>query len=157
MEGAVSTRSAVKPPSGALSVKTDSNGRMKMPVRMAEYWGQLEDKRIFATVLNGMGRMYFNGSWERNLDLLKAWPKRRKALALAGGSSGQDLDVDETRRVTLPPVMRKELGLDNQQLYIQFHDDVALIYTEEMFGPAVAAAKQEVAEFYGEAEELGFV
>lgn len=157
MEDAAPTRHSPKPPSGVLSVKADGNGRIKLPVRMAEYWSQLDDKRIFATVLDGMGRMYFNGSWERNLDLLKAWPKKRKKMAFLGGSSGQDLDVDEMRRVTLPAVMRKELGLDNQQLHIQFYDDVAMIYTDAQFNAEVAAAKQELEGFFDEAEELGFV
>lgn len=140
-----------------MSVKLDGNGRMKLPARMVEFWSQLEDKRIFATVLNGMGRMYLNGSWERNLDLLKPWPKKRKAMALIAGMYGQDVEVDELRRLTLPPMMRKELGLDNQQVFIQFHDDVAMIYTEAQFAAQTAAAQEEVEGFFGEAEELGFI
>ena len=157
MESATTNRPSVKPPNGVMSAKVDANGRVKLPARFVEYWSQLEDKRIFATLLNGMARMYLNGSWERNLDLLKPWPAKRKAMALVAGMYGQDLEVDEMRRVTLPPLMRKELGLENQQIHIQFHDDVAMMYTDAQFAEQTAAARMVVDEWFGEAEALGFV
>ena len=118
MESATTNRPSVKPPNGVMSAKVDANGRVKLPARFVEYWSQLEDKRIFATLLNGMARMYLNGSWERNLDLLKPWPAKRKAMALVAGMYGQDLEVDEMRRGGWAPPVRKGVGVGEQHNYI---------------------------------------
>lgn len=150
-------RTAVANPRGFISVKVDGNGRIKLPARFLEYLAQLTDKRIYATLINGMARLYMNGAWERNLELLKPWPKKRRALDMVAARYGQDLEVDDAGRITLPQALRKKLQLENQQIYFLFYDDVALIYTEPQYETATAAAEQEVADFLGEAEDLGFV
>lgn len=150
-------RTVVPNPRGAMSIKVDGNGRIKLPARFLEYLAQLTDKRIYATLINDSARLYMNGSWERNLDLLKPWPRKRRALDMVAARYGQDLELDDAGRITLPQALRKKLNLENQQIYFVFHDDVALIYTEAQYESAMAAAEQELAGFLDEAEDLGFV
>ncbi|HRJ19261.1 MAG TPA: hypothetical protein PLF84_09455 [Bryobacteraceae bacterium] len=118
---------------------------------------QLPSKRMYITQINGMARIYMNGSWERTLDQFMLEPKKRKALELVAAKYGEDVEVDKTGKITLPQALRRELELEGETIQMLFDRDVARIYNTVQHDKATEAAEAFVSEFIEEAEEFGLI
>lgn len=127
------TRTPLRAPLGFHPVKIDGAGRLKLPAKYLEYLQGLENHHLFATEYRGMARIFTNGSWERNLSKLDSDPGLKKRFAFRAESIGGDLDIDKEGRVTLPQLLRKELGLENEAVQIRFYEDVISIYSQEQY------------------------
>lgn len=135
----------------------DGAGRLKLPAKVLEVLGRLAEKTLFVTKLKGMARIYTNGSWERNLDKLNGLPQLRKSMAIEADRYGADVELDPQGRITLPQAMRKEMGLEDEQVYLRFYEDVIFVYTQGQYAAEVDAAAKVVSEGMEQAEALGFV
>lgn len=155
MNQSAPTRVDVENPRGFLSARVDANGRIKLPARFIEYLEELPSKRMYITQINGMARIYMNGSWERTLDQFTLEPKKRKALELVAAKYGEDVEADKTGKITLPQALRRELKLEGEMIQMLFDRDVARIYSTAQHDAATEAAEAYVAGFIGEAEDLG--
>lgn len=144
-------------PRGFHPAKVDAAGRLKMPARVLEYLNRLADKGLFVTKLFGMARIYTNGSWEANLDKLSSDPGLQAAVALDADRFGADAELDPQGRLTLPQTLRKTLGVEDQTVYLRFHYDVVLVYTQEQYDAEGNEAGQKVETEKAKVKALGFV
>lgn len=144
-------------PRGFMDVRVDANGRIKLPARFLEYLEQLTSKRMYITMLNGMARIYMNGSWERTLDGFANEPKKRKALTLAAARYGEDVTLDKAGKITLPQDLRKELKIEGEQIHLLFDKDKVTVYTEAQYKAATSGADEYLSGFIAEADASGSI
>lgn len=143
-------------PRGFHSARVDAAGRLKLPAKYQEYLKALIDKTLFATMYEGMARIYSNGSFERNLELLADQPALLETMAKFGDMFGADVDLDPQGRITIPQTLRKLLGLEDQSVYLRFDGDVISIYSEEQYKAEQARLLAEIEESLKEAKAKGF-
>lgn len=144
-------------PRGFHPAKVDGAGRLKMPARVLEYLNRLADKGLFVTKLYGMTRIYTNGAWESNLAKLAAEPELQAAVALEADRFGADAELDPQGRLTLPQTLRKAMGIEDQTVYLRFHYDVVLVYSQEQYDAAGVEAGDLAEAEKAKVKALGFV
>ncbi len=127
------TSVTLRNPRGFHAAKVDAAGRLKLPAKYQEYLRMLADHSLFATKYESMARIYSNGSYERNLQKLADTPEVQAAVARYGDILGCDVELDPQGRVTLPQNLRKQLKLEDQQVYLRFDDDLITIYSQEQY------------------------
>lgn len=158
MAQVVSAEAPLRNPRGFHAAKVDSAGRLKLPSAVLNHLVRLHDRNLFVTKLRGTARIYTNGSWERNLDKLSSKPAVRAAVATEADRYGADVETDPQNRITLPQLLRKEMGLEDQTLHLRFYDDVVMLYTQAQYEEETRKSEAFLVEQgYREAEELGFV
>lgn len=143
-------------PRGFHSARVDAAGRLKLPAKYQEYLKALIDKTLFATVYEGMARIYCNGSFERNLDLLADNPALLETMAKFGDMFGSDVDLDPQGRITLPQQLRKLLGLEDRSVYLRYDGDIISIYSEEQYKAEQDRLMAEIEESLKAAKAKGF-
>ena len=158
MEKLMTSEVPLRNPRTFIGAKVDSAGRVKLPAKVLEFLSRLADKNLFVTRLKGMARIYTNGSWERNLNLLNHLPAVRKAMATEADKYGVEAELDPQGRITLPQLLRKEMGLEDKSIYMRFDADVVFIYTQEQYEAETNKARAELeAGGYEQADKAGFI
>ncbi|WP_321472449.1 hypothetical protein [uncultured Paludibaculum sp.] len=143
-------------PRGFVNARVDAAGRLKLPAKYQEFLKALSDRNLFATMYEGMARIYSNGSFERNLSLLADQPDLYETMAKFGDMFGSDVDVDPQGRITIPQNLRKLLGLENTSVYLRFDDDVISVYSEGQYQVEEARLQAKIAEALQAAKAKGF-
>lgn len=136
------SQSRLRAPLGFQACKIDGAGRLKLPAKYLQYLSELPDKYLFLTEYEGKARIFTNGSWERTIARIADKDLRRRFTFIAE-SKGSDIDCDPQGRVTLPPVLRKELKLEDTTVQMRFWEDVITIFTQEQYAAELGAALQK--------------
>jgi DNA-binding transcriptional regulator/RsmH inhibitor MraZ len=143
-------------PIGWFSAKVDPTGRVKLPARFQEYLRALEDKVLFMTEFDGLGKIYTNGSWSRNVNKLSPDPDFRKRFKRLHESRGGELEMDPQGRVTLPLPLRQQMGWEDNQVWLRFDDDIISVYTEDQKRLEIESAQAVASTDMLRARALGF-
>lgn len=147
---------AAQAPIGWFSAKVDPTGRVKLPSRFQEYLRGLEDKVLFMTEIGGLGKIYTNGSWSRNVNALSSDPDFRRRFLMLYEDKGGELEMDPQGRVTLPVPLRQEMGWENAQIWLRFDEDIVTVFTEEQKQREIEAARAQAPADMLRAKALGF-
>lgn len=151
--------SPVEPPRGVLSTRVDEKGRVKLPAAIAQYLADSGEKKVFVTTLDlSTVRIYPISSWRQTEAMLEQAgddTEARNDVAFVAYHYGADADVDPQSRVLVPTNLRRELNLENEQVYLRcFKQRIDLIP-----GPAyermLAEAKTSLAEKLKALEKQG--
>lgn len=96
----------------------DDRGRVKLPVRFQQYLAGLPEKTLYVTSLDRkIAQIYPISVWRQNENFLstdRSNPKRNKKIAFNAGDLGVETEMDAQGRITFPPELRRELGLEEQ-------------------------------------------
>ncbi len=96
----------------------DDRGRVKLPVRFQQYLAGLPEKTLYVTSLDRkIAQIYPISVWRQNENFLStdcSNPKRNKKIAFNAGDLGVETEMDAQGRITFPPELRRELGLEEQ-------------------------------------------
>jgi DNA-binding transcriptional regulator/RsmH inhibitor MraZ len=124
-------------PLGLFTVSIDSNGRMKLPVKIKEFLDKFSEKTFFCTSLDGrIGLIYPIPVWDKYHQFLDSAEDRARARRVKFRAQvlGAEADVDSQGRITLPPQLRAELKLQSQQdLRLVVDRGVVQILTQSVY------------------------
>ena len=137
------------PPNGLFSAKVDAKGRLAVPSEFQEYLTKLHAKRLFVTSLDRTtARIYTMPVWmetkRRLLATTGPTKKAAKDVLFMANLMGEDMEIDSTGRLLLPTNLRRDLGMENAQVWLDAADGYLNVYNQTYF----AARKESVAENY---------
>src|SRR6476660_6795768 len=102
--------------------RVDDKGRLKLPVAFQNFVAGLPEKKLFVTSLDRrIGQIYPIKVWRDNKDFLYEYrdnPKAARRITFNAQDLGADTEMDNQGRVLLPPEMRRELGIENQNVRV---------------------------------------
>src|SRR5436190_5957643 len=114
--------------------RVDDKGRLKLPVGFQQYVSGLPEKKLFVTSLDRrIGQIYPIRIWRRNKDFLYEYrdnPKAAKNISFNAQDLGADSEMDNQGRILLPPEMRRELGIENQNVRLMSYKGHIQILSE---------------------------
>jgi MraZ protein len=98
--------------------RLDEKGRIKMPVPFQQYFAGLPEKKLFVTSLDRrIAQIYPMEVWRQNekfFDTYRDNPKLAKKIAFNAADLGIEAEMDSQGRITFPPELRRELGMEDQ-------------------------------------------
>jgi MraZ protein len=123
-----------RPPLGIYTSRCDDKGRVRLPREFEEYLKTLPDQEFFITTLDGrIGRIYPISVWMENERILAEDtedPEAAEDIAFMAHHWGSVSTVDGQGRVLAPPDLRRELGIENDKVYLRFYNGAIDIYSE---------------------------
>jgi len=153
----------VEPPLGAYSAHVDEKGRLKLPVTFKEYLESLVDGRLFVTTTDKrIAKLYPISLWKENLkrlaDLAIENPPLAKSMSLTARHYGEDGRVDSGGRVMLPTNLRRLLGLEGQEVWMDAAPEGCInIYSKAEYEAQLRTAEGLLDEANVAAARKGFV
>ncbi|HYL74788.1 MAG TPA: hypothetical protein VEU96_11325 [Bryobacteraceae bacterium] len=153
----------VEPPLGAYSARVDEKGRLNVPVNLKEYLKSLEDGRLFVTTTDKrIAKLYPISVWKENLKRLAELglenPVLAKSLSITARHYGDDAAVDPAGRVMLPTTLRKFLGLEGQEVWLDSTPEGCInIYSKAEYDSQLKQAEANLEEANLAAARKGFV
>ena len=151
----------VEPPRGFFSAHVDDKGRLKLPVNFQTYLNAIDDTGVFVTSIDGrIARIYPNSVWNGNVKILEELntqdPAAADAIGFMANHYGADGKVDPQGRVTLPTDLRRELGLENQEVRLDCSQGGVSIYSMTEYEARKRDAEANMAENLRAAKLKGF-
>ncbi|MBX9603769.1 MAG: hypothetical protein K2X35_22370 [Bryobacteraceae bacterium] len=126
-----------EPPRGAFSARMDEKGRVKLPAAVQEYLESFGTKKVFITTLDvETARIYPISVWRSNeivLDGAVDDPEIAEDVSLIANLYGQDCEMDGQGRVLFPTNLRRELALEDAQIWLDTHQGVINVYSNATF------------------------
>lgn len=152
-----------EPPLGAYSAHVDEKGRLKVPVNLQEYIASLPDSRLFATTTDKrIARLYPILLWKENLkrlaELALENPLLAKSLSITARHYGDDAKVDQSGRVMIPTNLRRLLGIEGQEVWMDVTPEGCInLYSKAEYDAQLKTAEGHLDEANLAAARKGFV
>ncbi|HUA18125.1 MAG TPA: hypothetical protein VMB25_05225 [Bryobacteraceae bacterium] len=151
----------VEPPRGFFSAHVDDKGRLKLPVNFQTYLSAVDDTGIFVTSTDGrIAKIYPNSVWNGNLKVLEELnavePAAAEGIMFLANHYGADGKIDAQGRVTLPTDLRRELGLENQEVRVDCSQGGVNIYSKSEYEARKRQSEEKMAENLRAAKLKGF-
>jgi MraZ protein len=125
----------------------DAKGRLALPVNFRQFMG---DEKLYLTSLDTrIGRVYKLSVWKQNEKVLSEErdnPEWAEDLLHLANHYGADGEVDAQGRVLLPTTLRRELELEDQQVYLEFTQNAVSIYNDKIYKELQSRARANLAE-----------
>ncbi len=103
---------------GSSSTKIDAKGRLKIPYEFRSYIESKYGTTFYITSMNGQtARVYPYPVWEENAKIIEEKSTMSIAMekfAFLTSFYGKIVEMDSQGRVLLPPILRKEVGIDGE-------------------------------------------
>ena len=149
-----------EPPHSILQASIDDKGRLKLPSELLEYLETIGATRVFITTLDlRQARIYPLDVWKRNQNLFDNAGENAAAaerMALLAKAYGGDAEIDKSGRVLLPAVLREELGLERQPVWLDVYNGRINLVTKRAHEERLQLAKASMAEDLKTLEKMGF-
>ncbi|MBM3811076.1 MAG: hypothetical protein FJW20_05520 [Acidimicrobiia bacterium] len=135
----------VDPPRGTAQARCDEKGRLKIPVAFQRFLEAIEEKDVFCTTLDKRtARIYPISVWKRNqktMHELKANTRAAADVALIANHYGADSQLDGQGRILMPPLLRRELGLENAPVWMEYFRGGFTVYSESLYQEKLVTAQ----------------
>lgn len=124
------------PPLGMYPGRLDDKGRIKMPAAFQQYLASLPEKRLFVTSLDRrIAQIYPIDVWRENQKYFEA--RRNPALArkinFNAADLGAEAEMDAQGRITFPPELRRELGLEQAPVRVYANKRRIEVLSEKIY------------------------
>ena len=151
----------VEPPRGAYNAHVDEKGRLKLPVGFQEYLATFGDDRLYVTSIDDrIARIYPLSIWkesERALEELALEdPVAADSLLTITNRYGSDARVDQQGRVTLPPDLRRDLMLENQDVRVDWLRGAINVYSLAEYQSRLKDSRENLPDKLNAAKRKGF-
>ena len=132
------------PPRGSVQIRLDERGRAKLPANFHRFLNKLDIETLFATTVDCKSvRLYLPKVWNRAEAKLEAQGTAdAEDLLLVAHHFGADCKLDEAGRVPLPDLLREELGLEKQAVWLKFAKGRFLLETDTNYQQRLARARE---------------
>jgi len=136
-------------PRGFHPARIDEKGRLKLPAVFHEYLSQLGEKKVFVTTIDTVtARLYTSSVWAVNETFFEnpgedaaEWAE---SVAFVARHYGADSEIDSQGRLLVPQELRKDLGIENQAVWLGYDKGAIAIYGESMYQQKLAASKAQL-------------
>ena len=159
MDSDDSKTALVEPPRGFHQARVDEKGRCKLPAAVQSYFAGQNVKKVFITTLDTLtARLYPIPVWEQNEELFDAagdQAAEAEKVSFLAQHFGGDSDVDTQGRVLVPQELRRELGLENQPVWLVYDKGAIAMYGEAIYKAKLAEARAEIAAAVGAMKKKG--
>ncbi len=127
----------VDPPLGMYTTRVDDKGRVKLPVDFQEYFAGAGCDKFFITSLDRrIAQIYPISVWRQNEKFLATYrddPEMADNVAFNAQDLGGQADLDGQGRVLFPAELRRQLGIENQQIRIFAVDERVEVLSEQVY------------------------
>jgi DNA-binding transcriptional regulator/RsmH inhibitor MraZ len=117
--------------------RLDDKGRIKFPAAFQQYFSALPEKKLFVTSLDRrIAQIYPMEVWRQNEKFFQTYrdnPKLAKKVAFNAADLGIEAEMDAQGRVTFPPELRRELGLEDQTVRLYAYKGRIEVLSEKIY------------------------
>jgi MraZ protein len=158
-DGQANPREVVEAPRGTLSGRVDDKGRLKLPAAIAQYFGALGEQKVFVTTLNTSTALIYPISVWRETEKMLQEPgddvESSADVAFVANHYGEDTEIDAQGRVLLPTTLRRDLGLERDDVYLLCYKQRIELFGSRVYAERLAAARTNLAEKLKTLEKKG--
>jgi len=124
-------------PRGMYPSRLDEKGRIKMPAAFQQYFAALPEKKLFVTSLDRrIAQIYPMEVWRQNEKFFETYrehPKLAKKVAFNAADLGIEAEMDGQGRITFPPELRRELGMEDQTVRLYAYRGRIEVLSEKIY------------------------
>lgn len=140
--------------------RLDDKGRIKMPAAFQQYLSSLPEKRLFVTSLDRrIAQIYPIEVWRQNEKFFQERknPRLARKIGFNAADLGAEAEMDSQGRITFPPELRRDLGLEEQTLRLYANKGRIDVMSERMYEERKREAMTVTDEEIDEAEIDGLI
>jgi MraZ protein len=134
---ATPTRTRVEFPRGRYPGRLDDKGRLKLPSDFAQFFNSLPERKLYLTSLDRrIAQLYPIAEWRANEEFFDSFqddPVAAQNIAFNAADLGADVEMDSQSRIVVHPDLRRELGMEGQELHLIAYKGHLQILTEERY------------------------
>jgi MraZ protein len=146
----VPNASPVELPRGRYPGRLDDKGRLKLPVTFAQFFHSLPEGKLFLTSLDrSTAQLYPIAEWRVNEKFFaefRANPAAARNILFNAQDLGADVELDNQGRITIHTELRRELGMEGQELHLMASKGHLEILTETRYQERKQKALAHTAE-----------
>jgi MraZ protein len=124
-------------PRGMYPGRLDDKGRIKMPAAFQQFFTALPEKKLFVTSLDRrIAQIYPMEVWRQNEKFFETYrdnPKLAKKIAFNAADLGIEAEMDAQGRITFPPELRRELGMEDQTVRLYAYKGRIEVLSEKIY------------------------
>jgi MraZ protein len=117
--------------------RLDDKGRCKMPAAFQQFISALPEKKLFVTSLDRrIAQIYPMDVWRQNEKFFESYrenPALSRKIAFNAADLGVEAEMDSQGRITFPPELRRELGLEDQTIRLFAYKGRIEILSEQIY------------------------
>ena len=117
--------------------RLDDKGRCKMPAAFQQYFSALSEKKLFVTSLDRrIAQIYPMEVWRQNEKFFEETTEDAELvgqIAFIAADLGAEAEMDAQGRITFPPELRRELGLEDQTLRLYAYRGRIEVLSEKLY------------------------
>ncbi len=152
MEGndPVSNALPIELPRGRYSSRLDDKGRLKLPATFAQFFNSLTERKLFLTSLDrSIAQLYPIAEWRANEKIFSEFrekPGAAKNVLFNAQDLGAEVELDNQGRITVNTDLRRELGMEGQELHLMAVKGHLEILTEARYQERKRSAQANPAD-----------
>jgi len=137
-------------PRGTRNGRVDEKGRLKLPAVVVQYLESLGERKVFVTTLNTSTALIYPISVWRDTEKMLQEPGEdadvRSDIAFIANHYGEDMEIDAQGRVLMPTTLRRDLELENGEVYLVAYKQRIEVYPSGKYEKQLDAAKSNLDE-----------
>ena len=149
----------VELPRGMYPGRLDDKGRAKLPVAFQQYFAALREKKLFVTSLDRrIAKIYPMAVWRENEKFFESYreePQVLRKVLFNANDLGAESEMDNQGRILFPPELRRELGIEDQQVRLYALRGHVEVLSERIYEERRREAAQTAADELAKLEAAG--
>lgn len=136
-------------PRGRYPGRLDDKGRLKLPSDFIQFFKSLPESKLYLTSLDRrIAQLYPIAEWrvnEKFFDTFQEDPEAAESIAFNAADLGADVEMDAQGRIVVHPDLRRELGMEGQELHLIAYKGHVQILTETVYQEQKSKAAEKAA------------
>jgi MraZ protein len=124
-------------PRGRYAGRLDDKARLKLPSDFIQFFRGLPESKLYLTSLDRrIAQLYPIAEWRANEKFFDAFqddPDAAENIAFNAADLGADVEMDAQGRIIIHPDLRRELGMEGQELHLIAYKGHVQILTETVY------------------------
>ena len=136
-------------PRGRYPGRLDDKARLKLPSDFIQFFRGLPESKLYLTSLDRrIAQLYPIAEWrvnEKFFDTFQEDPDAAENVAFNAADLGADVEMDAQGRIVVHPDLRRELGMEGQELHLISYKGHVQILTEARYQEQKTKATEKTA------------
>ena len=136
-------------PRGRYPGRLDDKARLKLPSDFIQFFKNLPESKLYLTSLDRrIAQLYPIAEWRANEKFFDAFqddPEAAENIAFNAADLGADVEMDAQGRIVVHPDLRRELGMEGQELHLISYKGHVQILTEARYQEQKTRATENTA------------
>jgi MraZ protein len=136
-------------PRGRYPGRLDDKARLKLPADFIQFFKSLPESKLYLTSLDRrIAQLYPIAEWrvnEKFFDTFQEDPDAAENIAFNAADLGADVEMDAQGRIVVHPDLRRELGMEGQDLHLIAYKGHVQILTETIYKEQKSRATEKTA------------